>query len=95
VRSNFIADKILRRLVIERRLFFLKWDRSYDSLNIDHAYVIASPKGGSGIGVRFRSGRKKSLTMTLGYQYLACESAVVALNSFLNVPGEVRRHNQT
>lgn len=82
VRSVFIADRTRRVLVIERRIAFWNFERVYDAKAIDRIYVRSTLKG-SGLAVRFKSGRRKDLTMSLG-STIGLEGLACTLNYFLS-----------
>jgi len=60
------------------------WEKVYDASTIDLIFVRVTNKG-NGLAVRFKSGRSKSLTMSLGSGD-SVEAAAAALNQFLYVP---------
>lgn len=84
VRSCFIADRNRRVLVIKRRIGRWTSERTYKAETIDRIYVRFTIKG-SGLAVRFKSGRNKSLTMSLG-SATNLEDLAVALYQFLYTP---------
>lgn len=85
VRSTFIADRNRRVLLIRRRILFWTLERVYEVSTIDRVYVRYMGKGGSGLAVRFKSGRSKNLTMSLG-SASGLEEIAGALNHFLYTP---------
>ena len=85
VSSKFIADRSRREFTIERRIAFWTMRRVYQTAMIDRMYVISTQKG-DGLGMRFKSGKKKMLTMSLGADYQALDSASIALNAFVYTP---------
>ncbi len=80
VRSTFTADRLSGQLVIERRILFRTLRTAYDAHTIDRVYVRDMGKG-LGLYVRFKSGRKKRLSMTLEIIWL--EDFATALNDVL------------
>jgi hypothetical protein len=87
VRSSFTADRNRRILLIERRVFVWTFERVYEAEAIDRVYVRDTIKG-SGLALRFKSGRSKDLTMSLGAGG-SLNSAAAALNHFLCTPHRV------
>lgn len=81
VRSRFIADRTRGELAIKRQVSFWHFERAYEAKAIDRICVRYTIKG-SGLEVRFRSGKKKSLTMSLG-SATGLESLAGALTHFL------------
>ena len=81
VRSSFVADRTRRVLVIKRRIALWNFERVYEAKTIDRVYVRSTIKG-SGLAVRFKSGRSKYLTMSLG-SATGLEGIAGALNQFL------------
>jgi hypothetical protein len=84
VRSSFIGDRSRRLLIIRRRIGVFAFEKVYDSKDID-LVCVRSTLNGSGLYVRFKSGRSKTLTMSLGFGD-ALDDAAAALNEFLYVP---------
>jgi len=84
ISSAIVADSSRRVLIIKRRLGVLTLQKAYDAKEIDRVYVRSTSKG-SGLYVRFKSGRSKALTMSLGSGD-RLEDAAAALNQFLSVP---------
>ena len=83
ISSSFVADRSRRVLIIKRRIGVLAFEKVYDASTIDRVFVRVTIKG-NGLAVRFKSGRSKGLTMSLGSEDL--EDAAAALNQFLYVP---------
>ena len=50
---------------------------------IDRVYVVSTQKG-SGLAMRFISGRKKTLTISLGFDHANLDAAAMALNAFVH-----------
>ena len=84
ISSSFVADRSRRVLIIRRRLGVLTLKKAYEAKEIDRVYVRSTSKG-SGLYVRFKSGRSKGLTTSLGSGD-GLEDAAAALNQFLYVP---------
>jgi hypothetical protein len=84
VGSTFTADRDRRVLVIKRRIMLWTFEKVYEAKAIDRIYVRFTIKG-SGLAVRFRSGRSKDLTMSLG-SARTLDAAAAALNHFLYKP---------
>ena len=82
VRSTFVADRNRHVLLIKRRILFWTFERVYEASAIDRIYVRYMGRGGSGLAVRFKSGRSKSLTMSLG-SGRGLDGLAGALNHFL------------
>jgi hypothetical protein len=80
VQATYTADRLSGQLVIERRILFRILRTAYDANTIDRVYVRDTPKG-SGLYVRFRSGRKKRLSVTL--EFISLEAFAIALNTAL------------
>lgn len=80
VTSLFIADRDRRVLVVKRRVALWTFASRYESRSLDRVYVRRTLKGPA-LAVRFRSGRSRNLTMSLGADHL--ERAAGALNHFL------------
>jgi hypothetical protein len=80
VRSTYTADRPSGQLTIERRILFSTIRTAYDAHTIDRVYVRHTQKG-SGLYVRFKSGRKKRLSMSL--EFISLEALTVALNTTL------------
>jgi hypothetical protein len=81
VRSLFIADRTRSELAIKRRIAFWDFERVYEAKTIDRVNVRSMIKG-SGLEVRFKSGKRKYLTMSLGSP-TGLEGIASALNHFL------------
>jgi hypothetical protein len=81
VRSSFVADRTRQALVIKRRIGPWNFESVYEAKTIDRIYVRSTIKG-SGLAVRFKSGRSKYLTMSLG-SATGLEGIAYALNHFL------------
>jgi hypothetical protein len=88
VRSSFIADRDRRVLLVRRRILLWTFERAYEASGVERVYVRYTAKG-SGLAVRFRSGRSKSLTMSLG-STARLEGIAGALNHFLYMSKESR-----
>lgn len=84
ISSSFIADRNRRVLVVRRRVGRWTFERIYEATTIDRVYVRSTIKG-SGLAVRFKSGRSKGLTMSLGFA-TNLEGMAAALNHFLYTP---------
>lgn len=84
VRSSFIADRRRGVLVVRRRVLTWSIERVYESATIDRIYVRGTMRG-SGLAIRFTSGRSKNLTMSLG-SGTGLEAVAGALNHFLYAP---------
>ena len=84
ISSSFVADRSRRVLIIKRRIGILTREKVYDAGTIDRIFVRVTING-DGLAVRFKSGRSKSLTMSLG-SGVSLEDAAAALNQFLYVP---------
>lgn len=84
VRSSFVADRNRRVSVVKRRIGVLTFEKVYEAQDIDRVCVRFTLNG-SGLYLRFKSGRSKSLTMSLGFGD-ALDDAAAALNEFLYVP---------
>ena len=65
VRSSFVANRSRRVLIVNRRIGALAFEKIYDASTIDRIFVRVTIKG-NGVAVRFKSGRSKALTMSLG-----------------------------
>ena len=81
VRSSFIADRTRGILVIKRQIVLWTFERVYEANTIDRIFVRVTIRG-SGLAVRFKSGRSKDLTMSLGSAN-TLDGAAAALNHFL------------
>jgi len=81
IRSSFVADRTRRVLVIKRRIALWNFERVYEAKTIDRIYVRSTIKG-SGLAVRFKSGRSKDLTISLGSAN-RLEAIAGTLNHFL------------
>jgi hypothetical protein len=86
VRSSFIADRSHQIFLIKRRIDRWTIERSYEAKSIERIYVRNTIKG-SGLAVRFKSGRTKDLTMSLSFE-TGLEDIAAALNHFLQTPSE-------
>lgn len=84
ISSSFVADRGRRVLIIKRRIGVLTFEKVYEASTIDRIFVRVTIKG-NGPAVRFKSGRSKSLTMSLGSGD-SLEDAAAALNQFLYIP---------
>ncbi|HWA94907.1 MAG TPA: hypothetical protein VG844_09925 [Terracidiphilus sp.] len=80
VRATYTADRRSGQLVIERRILFWTARTAYDAQTIDQVFVRNTPKG-SGLYVRFKSGRKKRLSVTM--EFISLEPFAIALNTAL------------
>ena len=83
VQSTFIADRSAGTLTVRRRILFWSILRTYDQTAIARITVQHTQKGG-GLLMTSKSRRKKMLTMSIGRDISALESAAVALNSVLH-----------
>lgn len=90
VASSFVADRGRRLLVVTRRLGRLEFKKQYDATDIEEIFVRYTRKG-SGLALRFRSGRTKSLTMSLGAPD-NLDRAAGALTAYLFVPKRGGHH---
>ena len=84
VRSLFVADRGRRILVVRRRIGKLSYEKVYPAGDIDRVFVHSTING-SGLSLRFKSGRRKGLTMSLGFGD-NLEDTAAALNEFLYTP---------
>ena len=84
VRSTFTADRSRRVLAVKRRIWVLKYEKVYEARVIEGVFVHSTING-SGLSLRFRSGRTKGLTMSLGFGD-GLEDAAASLSEFLYVP---------
>jgi hypothetical protein len=80
VRATYTADRRKGLLVIERRILFWTVRSAYDAYTIDRVYVRDTQKG-SGLYVRFKSGRKKRLSVSM--EFTSLEPLAIALNTAL------------
>ena len=80
VQSTYTADRLGGQLIINRRILFSTLRTVYDAHTIDRVYVRHTQKG-SGLYVRFKSGRNKRLSMSL--EFISLEAFTVALNTTL------------
>ena len=80
VQSTYTADRLSGQLIINRRILFSTLRTVYDAHTIDRVYVRHTQKG-SGLYVRFKSGRNKRLSMSL--EFISLEAFTVALNTTL------------
>jgi hypothetical protein len=80
VRATYTADRRSGQLIIERRILFRTLRTAYDAHTIDRVYVRNTQKG-SGLYVRFKSGRKKRLSVSL--EFISLEAFAIALNTAL------------
>ena len=85
VGSTYTADRRSGQLVIERRILFQTLRTAYDAHTIDRIYVRYTGKG-SGLYVRFKSGRKKRLSVSL--EFVSLEAFAIALNTALHTNRE-------
>jgi hypothetical protein len=83
VRSTFTADRIRHQLIVKRWILFWSFERVYESDAIERIYVLSTRRG-SGLRMRLKSGRNKSLTMSLDFASVSLEQACVAMNSYLH-----------
>jgi hypothetical protein len=84
VGSTFTADRSRRALVVKRRIGVLTYEKVYEARDIDSVFVHRTING-SGLSLRFQSGRTKGLTMSLGFGD-SVDGLAAALNHFLHVP---------
>jgi hypothetical protein len=84
VQSLFVADRGRRILVVKRRIGVLAYEKVYWARDIDRVFVHSTING-SGLSLRFKSGRSKRLTMSLGLGD-NLDDAAAALNEFLYTP---------
>jgi UDP-N-acetylmuramyl pentapeptide phosphotransferase/UDP-N-acetylglucosamine-1-phosphate transferase len=80
VRSAYTADNRSGQLIVERRVLFWTIRTAYDAHTIDQVYVRHAGKG-SGLYIRFKSGKKKRLSMSL--EPIPHETFAVTLNTSL------------
>jgi hypothetical protein len=85
VNSDFVADRNCGELVVRRRVGPWAIRRAYQARTIDQIYVRRSFHKGSGLAVRFKSGRSKNLTMSLGWTP-DLDRIAATLNHFLHTP---------
>jgi hypothetical protein len=85
VRSSFTADRDRRVLVIRRRVGWWALEKTYEAKAIDRIYVVSTRKG-DGLAVRFKSGRHKNLTLSLGSSPTSLGSIAASLTEFLYTP---------
>ena len=78
--ATYTADRRSGQLVIERRILFWTLRTAYDAHTIDRVYVRDTRKG-SGLYVRFKSGRKKRLSVSM--EFISLEPFAIALNAAL------------
>ena len=80
VQSTYPADRLSGQLIINRRILFSTLRTVYYAHTIDRVYVRHTQKG-SGLYVRFKSGRNKRLSMSL--EFISLEAFTDALNTTL------------
>jgi hypothetical protein len=80
VRATYTADRHSGQLIIERRVLSWTLRTAYDAHTIDRVYVRDTRKG-SGLYIRFKSGRKKRLSVSL--ECVPLEAFATALNTAL------------
>jgi hypothetical protein len=83
IRSTFTADRNRGELTVQRRIAFWQIEKVYSSESIDRIFVITTRKG-SGLQMRLKSGRKKTLTASLGSDFTNLDAAAMALNVFVH-----------
>jgi len=81
IASWFVANRSRGVLIVRRRIGALAFEKVYGASTIDRIFVRVTIKG-NGLAVRFKSGRSKGLTMSLGSGD-NLENAAAALNQFL------------
>jgi hypothetical protein len=81
IASSFVANRSRGVLIVRRRIGALALEKVYGASTIDRIFVRVTIKG-NGLAVRFKSGRSKGLTMSLGSGD-NLENAAAALNQFL------------
>jgi hypothetical protein len=81
VNSSFIADRNHRTLVIRRQLWRWTFEKVYPAKTVDRVYVRHTIRG-SGLAVRFTSGRSKDLSMNFDTT-AGLDHGAAALNHFL------------
>jgi hypothetical protein len=81
VRSLFIADRTRKALTVRRQIGWWHFEKTYDSERIDRICVLSTGKG-SGLEIRFKSGERKHITMSLN-STANLNSLAGALNHFL------------
>jgi hypothetical protein len=84
VASEFIADRNTNELLVRRRIGPWSITRVYQADTIESVYVRETMKG-NGLGLRFKSGHTKGLTMSLHWGP-RLESVSAASNHFLYNP---------
>ena len=84
VASDFVADRSRDELLVRRRIGPWSMTRVYGADTIDLVYVRRTMKG-SGLALRFKSGRSKGLTMSLGWES-RLENFSATLNHYLRAP---------
>lgn len=80
VRATYTADRQSGQLIIERRVLFWTLRTAFDAHTIDRVYVRDTRKG-SGLYIRFKSGRKKRLSVSL--ECISLEAFATSLNTAL------------
>jgi hypothetical protein len=84
VGSTFIADRDRRALVVRRRIGLWTIEKVYAANTIDRVYERRMGRG-SGLAVRFKSGRSKNLMMSFDAT-AGLDAIAGALNHFLYTP---------
>lgn len=85
VASEFIADRVRGELLVRRRVGRWSIRKTYRAEGIAAVYVRRSIKG-SGLALRFKSGRSKGLTMSLDWEP-GLDGISATLNHFLHRSG--------
>ena len=86
VSSKFVADRSRGELLVERRIGPWSIRRIYPAAEIAGVYVRRTIDKGSGLAVRFKSGRSKALTLSLGWEP-DLDYVAATLNQFLHTSG--------
>lgn len=81
VRSTCIADRESDHVILERRILFWTVRTAFDAAEIEKI-AIQNTRKGDGLYIRFRSGRKKSISLFAGYMPLV--GVCAELNSKMN-----------
>jgi hypothetical protein len=83
VGSTFIVDRSLGKLIVQRRIALWSLQKTYRTETIDRLVVVETQKG-SGLAVHFKSGKRKTLTTSLGENFIVVEAAALALNVYMH-----------
>jgi hypothetical protein len=82
IHSTYTADRQSGQLLVERKILFWKLYQVYPSHVIERIERIDTAKG-TGLRIRFRSGRKKTLTNSISFNFEAHTYAASIMNEFL------------